>query len=556
MSQFNHMQTYGGNASPAVEQLFRDQGPDASRWPPSYSSPSLGRDHDPEEDIDHHQKKSVFTKVKEKAKKLRYTLSNKKKHGEDENPTPSWGYNLDEDEEEDDGDAEYLGAPMYESELAPEDCKENARQHPRADPVIAENHVLANTIKLAFGQDEKPFNSSETSSRAVAGPSLENRERTSEITAANSAIRTTEIQENEAAKPHSPGKTLTEAVTEKLAPVYSTVTDATHAIASKIHSLTVSAPSTLSVRSSPATPEKASSPANPRPSSARTASQASKLGKGTEQIWDKGVSVKEYLMHKFEPGEDERALSQVLSNALSPRTNPRDVGVVEKMKEAVNSMLRAEDEPEPQAAHLAVKSSSRAEKAAPETVAASLATKSLSQTKKAPEPVAVSLATKSSSQTKKASQPMAENLAAKPSSQAEKAPKEVTTHLAKKSSSQTEKAPQAVTTHLASKSSSQTEKAPQAVTTHLAAKSSSQTEKAPQAVLAVHVTAKPASRAEPAPQAILTTNLAAKPSSRVEAAPQPVAAHLTAKSSSNAPTFTTAHRVAEEENLERILQTN
>lgn len=71
----------------------------------------LGKDHDPEEDIDHHQKKSVFTKVKEKAKKLRYTLSNKKKHGEDENTTPSWGYNLDEDEDEDDIDAEYLGAP-------------------------------------------------------------------------------------------------------------------------------------------------------------------------------------------------------------------------------------------------------------------------------------------------------------------------------------------------------------------------------------------------------------------------------------------------------------
>lgn len=72
-----------------------------------------GKDRDPEEDIDHHQKKSVFAKVKEKAKKLRYTLSHKKKHGEDENATPSWGYNLDENEEEEEDhvDAEYLGAP-------------------------------------------------------------------------------------------------------------------------------------------------------------------------------------------------------------------------------------------------------------------------------------------------------------------------------------------------------------------------------------------------------------------------------------------------------------
>lgn len=76
----------------------------------------LVKDHDLEDDIDHHQKKSVFTKVKEKAKKLRNSLSNKKRHGEDENITPSWGYNLDEDEEEEEGvDAEYLGAPSKTS---------------------------------------------------------------------------------------------------------------------------------------------------------------------------------------------------------------------------------------------------------------------------------------------------------------------------------------------------------------------------------------------------------------------------------------------------------
>lgn len=51
--------------------------------------------------------------MKEKAKKLRYTLSNKKRHSEDEDTTPTWGYNLDEDEDEDEDsiDAEYLGAP-------------------------------------------------------------------------------------------------------------------------------------------------------------------------------------------------------------------------------------------------------------------------------------------------------------------------------------------------------------------------------------------------------------------------------------------------------------
>ena len=36
---------------------------------------------------------------------------------------------------------------MYESELAPEGYKENARQNPRAVPVISEKHVLASSVK-------------------------------------------------------------------------------------------------------------------------------------------------------------------------------------------------------------------------------------------------------------------------------------------------------------------------------------------------------------------------------------------------------------------------
>ncbi|GKC10171.1 cell wall protein IFF6-like protein [Tanacetum coccineum] len=51
------------------------------------------------------------------------------------------------------------------------------------------------------------------------------------------------------------------------------------------------------------------------------------------QPQDKGASVTEYLMHKFEPGEDERALSQVITQTIR----------CEKMKEAMNSLLRNEE---------------------------------------------------------------------------------------------------------------------------------------------------------------------------------------------------------------------
>ncbi|XP_010106533.2 uncharacterized protein LOC21407997 [Morus notabilis] len=131
--------------SPTIEQLLREG--DGSWWStPSSSSSPHARNHDQEEDHGHHQRKSMLTKVKEKAKKLRHSLSTKKKHSnEDENTTPAWGVSLEDDEDEEE-DAEYLGAPMYESELAPESYKEIARQHPRANPVISEKTLFGLSI--------------------------------------------------------------------------------------------------------------------------------------------------------------------------------------------------------------------------------------------------------------------------------------------------------------------------------------------------------------------------------------------------------------------------
>lgn len=157
---------------------------------------------------------------------------------------------------------------MYESELAPEPYKETARQNPRATPVIPDNHVLPSAIDS--DANNKPKDSS------TPAP-----------------IKT---------------KTITETMTEKLAPAYSTVAEATQNIASKIPGLTV-------LSTPPAT------------------------ASGEQQVFDKGVSVKEYLMNKLEPGEDERALSQVISAAMSPKKAPGEMGVVDKVKEAVTMLL-------------------------------------------------------------------------------------------------------------------------------------------------------------------------------------------------------------------------
>ncbi|XP_031249467.1 low-temperature-induced 65 kDa protein [Pistacia vera] len=257
------LRRYGENprspTSPTVEHLM---GGEASRWSP-HSSPVIRRDHDPEEDHTHHQKKSVLTKVKERAKKLRQSLSGKKKHIEESNTTPSWGVSLEDEEEE--KDAEYLGAPMYESELAPEGYKVHARHYPREISVISEKQVLASSVNHSVEQEKEKPATPPTTPKQTSTPTTPNET--------------------------TPNKTITETVTEKLAPAYATVSDATHAIASKIQGLTVSSPATPEVKKLPAL--ETEKPASP-----------------TGQMWDKGVSVKEFIKNKFEPGEDERALSQ------------------------------------------------------------------------------------------------------------------------------------------------------------------------------------------------------------------------------------------------------
>lgn len=177
---------------------------------------------------------------------------------------------------------------MYESEAAPETLKETARQHPRADPVVSEKHKV---------------------------PNREQRENDEHL---------------------SPNT----AVAEKLGPAYAAMSDATHKIASKIAGLSITTPE----------PEKTSQSGSHKPGYDRSVSENSSNLKqygsgGSPQTWDKGVSVKEYFMNKLEPGEDERALSQAITEAISPTKTAAtgDSGVVEKVKDAVTSFFRHED---------------------------------------------------------------------------------------------------------------------------------------------------------------------------------------------------------------------
>ena len=202
---------------------------------------------------------------------------------------------------------------MYESEVAPEAYKENARQHPRANPVISEKHVLHTHVKEEGveeqDQDKPP---SPVKSTATTQPST---------------ITTTPT-------PPSPSMKRNEKVAEKLIPAYAEGSDdAANSISSKIQGLAVSRTPSANMSSQTS-------------SSLTSSSSLPVSGKNTSP---KGASVKEYLKIKFEPGGDEKALSEVISEAMSPRKTPANAGMMEKVRGAVNSLLRNEEPSQPYA---------------------------------------------------------------------------------------------------------------------------------------------------------------------------------------------------------------
>ncbi|XP_063944001.1 low-temperature-induced 65 kDa protein isoform X1 [Daucus carota subsp. sativus] len=272
-------------ASPTFQQLL--QAGDATLWP---SSP-FAKHNDYDGGHSPTKKLTVISKVKEKARKWRRSLSVRRRQSQSTNlhNTRSWGASTDDHEDEgEEEDPEYLGAPMYESELAPENYKQAAKQKPRAVPMASEKHVLESSVRNNDKNQEAGTSSS---------------------------------------------KTMTESVTEKLAPAYGAVSDATQTIASKIaDSVGISGPTDTSKDGNDGTDKAESS------MEGRVHGQSNSPGKS------KGVSVTEYLMKKLEPGEAEKALSQVITEKITPSRSPGgdQAGMVERLKGAVTSFLITE----------------------------------------------------------------------------------------------------------------------------------------------------------------------------------------------------------------------
>ncbi|XP_010515000.1 PREDICTED: low-temperature-induced 65 kDa protein-like [Camelina sativa] len=322
------------SGNPSLSTLSqRSQSGEASKRSPS------GSPRKENEGEHSHHKKSLFSKMKDKAKKLQHSLSTKKRHDEDGDATMS-PFSRSEDHEvreggyaslsprdkskdrkiredgggevEEEEDPEYLGAPMYESKKAPEELKKTAMQHPRENPVITETNVLSVLpAKHDAEQEQKDCTGSNTEHPVISEKNVLSDVKqekpvhsdTTTLTGGSMAEKTE--KECTSQEPISPSKTVTETVTEKLAPAYAKVSDATNAITKKIQDM--------------AFPESTEPDEDINDvSEINTAGTNQPTGFNTK-VWDKGVSMKEYISQKFEPSEDDRELSRVISKAISPR---------------------------------------------------------------------------------------------------------------------------------------------------------------------------------------------------------------------------------------------
>lgn len=289
---------------------------------------------------------------------------------------------------------------MYESEAAPECLKETARQHPRAEPVVSENHRAPNMTKhetasqqatsmitntthavaekiapayAAVSDAAHSINTdmiknttqtvadklapacaavseaTHTTTQTVADKlapacaavsnATHNTTQTVAAAVSDATHNTTQTVADKLAQANAAvsGAThnTTQTVADKLAPAYAAVSEATHQIASKIAGVAVASRDALqdTSRYSEAKAELVS----------QDAGNLKSCPTSSPQTYDKGVSVKEYFLNKLEPGEDERALSQAITEAISPRKSTGETGVVDKVKEAVTSFFRQEE---------------------------------------------------------------------------------------------------------------------------------------------------------------------------------------------------------------------
>uniref|UniRef100_A0A803LX25 LTI65/LTI78 PGEED repeat domain-containing protein n=1 Tax=Chenopodium quinoa TaxID=63459 RepID=A0A803LX25_CHEQI len=349
---------------------------------------TVGRAHDQEDDHLHRGKKlSVLGKVKEKAKKWRQTLIRKKSgHDDDGNRTPSWGVALEDYVDEDEHDHN-IGSLAYESNCEPKSSKE-VTKHERANPLASEKQIYNNNAKRQIDNEVKqklptlrfrtvrPTLGKSYSDNAVGNPSIsddsineapraqslgnhlrEKHPSPSKFTL-DTLIAQRKSNKQKEKLPHHEELLTEEAVVDESSETQNVIEESTcegkrtktEGDDDKINATREQeqeSPITKKTESYANATEAIHDINNTSSSNTQQLPMGSPQSIREEQKWDKGVSLKEYFKNKLEPGEDEKVLSQVITEVISPRRSPTEKGVVEKVKTAVSMLLQSEEPSSP-----------------------------------------------------------------------------------------------------------------------------------------------------------------------------------------------------------------
>ncbi|KAG0473684.1 hypothetical protein HPP92_015541 [Vanilla planifolia] len=254
------------------------------------------KSHFPEDNS--HGKRSVISKLKEKVRRWKNARPFTKKHGCGEGDEVAAlsppGLNQREKGVEEEDDREFIGAPMYKS----------LRGSPRKAGAPSPRAPWGSTAgsSISTGELMAVTKTSEEGSRASL---------------------------NKLEKPLDPAPAIaawtpTQTVKEFLTPLYNMLSTATQAIASKIHGPPNAAAAQDEIMAKVDCDKKPAEAAD---------------------IWAKSEAVKDHLMSKLHPGEEDRALSEVITEVMSPKKagEERDQGLAVslagKIKGAFSSII-------------------------------------------------------------------------------------------------------------------------------------------------------------------------------------------------------------------------
>ncbi|XP_073001130.1 uncharacterized protein [Typha latifolia] len=290
---------------------------------------------------EHHEKKPVLKKVKEKVKKIKDTIS-KKRHDhdhhseEEEEEEEEEGYHEDDEDKLVEPDPEVHGAPMYDTTAISDIVTDQMNKEPERIRLGDFTGPLEEDPSSPMSANPAPRGGEEIGTSAViqSFEAMTVTDQPEDRKEAGSTSPTTLPHPDETSK----GEEHQKSYAEKLKSAALGTTEYGKKIASTVYDKVAGAGTAVMAKVH-----------DPHPSG----TTVTEGGEVAHQ--DKGVSMKEYITEKLKPGEEDKALSDVITDAIHKRNEEIEhkvreeatgnegrtegAGVVGKIRGAMTSLI-------------------------------------------------------------------------------------------------------------------------------------------------------------------------------------------------------------------------